>query len=175
MVPLGLGARRVALPRVPDWPRALRGPEPVTAHEGTGDSAFGVSDLVGNVWQYSQVPVASLSSKPYIPKRSPHVKAILRQAHPLARAFLAAATQGAEPCETSLRATVALARPCPGQQAGACHWSVATPAWTVQGSTRARCTNFSLISKIKPALAEDKLELAPDCTPTSSRMRTPGP
>merc|ERR1711964_309579 len=29
------------------------GPEPVTAHVPLGDSPFGVSDLVGNVWQYT--------------------------------------------------------------------------------------------------------------------------
>jgi len=29
------------------------GPEPVTAHSPAGDSLFGVSDLVGNVWQYT--------------------------------------------------------------------------------------------------------------------------
>lgn len=29
------------------------GPEPVTAHAPDGDSPFGVSDLVGNVWQYT--------------------------------------------------------------------------------------------------------------------------
>jgi formylglycine-generating enzyme required for sulfatase activity len=30
-----------------------QGPEPVTAHAPGGDSVFGVSDLVGNVWQYT--------------------------------------------------------------------------------------------------------------------------
>merc|ERR1712137_244580 len=30
-----------------------RGPEPVTAHSPAGDSPFGVSDLIGNVWQYT--------------------------------------------------------------------------------------------------------------------------
>ena len=29
------------------------GPEPVTAHVPAGDSIFAVSDLVGNVWQYT--------------------------------------------------------------------------------------------------------------------------
>lgn len=29
------------------------GSEPVTAHAPQGDSPFGVSDLVGNVWQYT--------------------------------------------------------------------------------------------------------------------------
>jgi len=29
------------------------GPEPVTKYAGVGDSPFGVSDLVGNVWQYT--------------------------------------------------------------------------------------------------------------------------
>lgn len=29
------------------------GPEPVTAHVPAGDSFFAVSDLVGNVWQYT--------------------------------------------------------------------------------------------------------------------------
>lgn len=29
------------------------GPEPVTAHSPAGDSPFGVSDLIGNVWQYT--------------------------------------------------------------------------------------------------------------------------
>merc|ERR1712070_506757 len=31
----------------------FQGPEPVTAHAPQGDSPFGVSDLVGNVWQYT--------------------------------------------------------------------------------------------------------------------------
>jgi len=31
----------------------FEGPEPVTAHAPMGDSPFGVSDLVGNVWQYT--------------------------------------------------------------------------------------------------------------------------
>eukprot|EP00930_Biecheleria_cincta_P043152 TRINITY_DN29669_c0_g1_i1.p1 TRINITY_DN29669_c0_g1~~TRINITY_DN29669_c0_g1_i1.p1 ORF type:complete len:927 (+),score=116.79 TRINITY_DN29669_c0_g1_i1:22-2781(+) len=31
----------------------FRGPERVTAHSPEGDSAFGISDLVGNVWQYT--------------------------------------------------------------------------------------------------------------------------
>ena len=30
-----------------------RGPQPVAAHAPQGDSPFGVSDLVGNVWQYT--------------------------------------------------------------------------------------------------------------------------
>jgi formylglycine-generating enzyme required for sulfatase activity len=29
------------------------GPEPVTAYTPAGDSPFGISDLVGNVWQYT--------------------------------------------------------------------------------------------------------------------------
>lgn len=29
------------------------GPEPVTKHAPIGDSPFGISDLVGNVWQYT--------------------------------------------------------------------------------------------------------------------------
>ncbi|KAL1503325.1 hypothetical protein AB1Y20_011377 [Prymnesium parvum] len=32
---------------------SYHGPEPVTAHAPGGDSPFGVSDLVGNVWQYT--------------------------------------------------------------------------------------------------------------------------
>eukprot|EP00404_Azadinium_spinosum_P031245 CAMPEP_0180568862 /NCGR_PEP_ID=MMETSP1037_2-20121125/7381_1 /TAXON_ID=632150 /ORGANISM="Azadinium spinosum, Strain 3D9" /LENGTH=281 /DNA_ID=CAMNT_0022586079 /DNA_START=23 /DNA_END=868 /DNA_ORIENTATION=- len=32
---------------------SFEGPEPVTAHEPLGNSPFGVSDLVGNVWQYT--------------------------------------------------------------------------------------------------------------------------
>jgi len=31
----------------------FEGPEPVSAHSPQGDSPFGVSDLVGNVWQYT--------------------------------------------------------------------------------------------------------------------------
>jgi len=36
-----------------DHSTIYRGPEPVTAHSPAGDSPFGVSDLVGNVWQYT--------------------------------------------------------------------------------------------------------------------------
>jgi gamma-glutamyl hercynylcysteine S-oxide synthase len=37
---------------MPDKGRTLRGPDPVDAHP-KGDSAFGVGDLVGNVWQWT--------------------------------------------------------------------------------------------------------------------------
>merc|ERR1711977_656992 len=33
--------------------RTCPGPEAVTKHEPEGNSPFGVSDLVGNVWQYT--------------------------------------------------------------------------------------------------------------------------
>ena len=37
---------------IPDTSRTLRGPDPVDAHPG-GASPFGVMDLVGNVWQWT--------------------------------------------------------------------------------------------------------------------------
>lgn len=38
---------------IPQRQNVHNGPEPVTTYAGVGDSPFGISDLVGNVWQYT--------------------------------------------------------------------------------------------------------------------------
>ena len=51
LYPWGNSWDNAAVP-IPDNGRAMRGPDPVDAHP-RGASAFGVMDLVGNVWQWT--------------------------------------------------------------------------------------------------------------------------
>ena len=50
--PWGNDWNSAAVPR-PDKTRTLRGPDNVDAHDQSADSPFGVRDLVGNIWQWT--------------------------------------------------------------------------------------------------------------------------